>query len=96
MILTECVFVLARIALADREMFLRLVSAASQVGNFQQEKVWEAILDQFWRQVRNPPPCLLIASCVLFPYLSVRPPVRTAAPQARCSGNRIPCVNGSP
>ncbi|KIJ20291.1 hypothetical protein PAXINDRAFT_166384 [Paxillus involutus ATCC 200175] len=50
MILTECVFVLARIALADREMFLRLVSAASQVGNVQQEKVWEAILDQFWRQ----------------------------------------------
>ncbi|KIL00584.1 hypothetical protein PAXRUDRAFT_821482 [Paxillus rubicundulus Ve08.2h10] len=50
MILTECVFVLARIALADRAMFLRLVSAASQVGNVQEDKVWEAILDQFWRQ----------------------------------------------
>ncbi|KAF9226602.1 ARM repeat-containing protein [Gyrodon lividus] len=50
MILTECVFVMARIALADREMFLRLVSAAGQVGSVQEEKVLEAILDQFWRQ----------------------------------------------
>ncbi|KAG9317447.1 ARM repeat-containing protein [Chiua virens] len=48
--LTECVFVLARIALADREMFIRLVSAATQVDNTQEEKVWEVILDQFWRQ----------------------------------------------
>lgn len=49
--LTECVFVLARIALTDREMFIRLVSAAAQVENVHEEKVWEAILDQFWRQV---------------------------------------------
>ncbi|KAF9247341.1 ARM repeat-containing protein [Melanogaster broomeanus] len=49
-ILTECVFILARIALVDREMFLRLVSAAAQVGNVEELKVWEAILDQFWRQ----------------------------------------------
>ncbi|KAG8218630.1 ARM repeat-containing protein [Butyriboletus roseoflavus] len=48
--LTECVFVLARITLTDREMFVRLVSAAAQVENVQEEKVWEVILDQFWRQ----------------------------------------------
>jgi hypothetical protein len=48
--LTECVFVLARIALTDREMFIRLVSAAAQVENVHEEKVWEVILDQFWRQ----------------------------------------------
>ncbi|KAH0839916.1 ARM repeat-containing protein [Lanmaoa asiatica] len=48
--LTECVFVLARIALTDREMFIRLVSAAAQVENVQEEKVWEVILDHFWRQ----------------------------------------------
>lgn len=49
--LTECVFVLARIALTDREMFIRLVSAAAQIENVREEKVWEVILDQFWRQV---------------------------------------------
>ncbi|KIJ70097.1 hypothetical protein HYDPIDRAFT_178457 [Hydnomerulius pinastri MD-312] len=49
-ILMESVLVLARIALADRVMFMRLVSAAAQVGNVQESKVWEAILDQFWRQ----------------------------------------------
>ncbi|KAF8557000.1 ARM repeat-containing protein [Imleria badia] len=48
--LTECVFVLARIALTDREMFIRLVSAAAQVENVHEENVWEVILDQFWRQ----------------------------------------------
>jgi hypothetical protein len=52
--LTECVFVLARIALTDREMFIRLVSAAAQVENVHEEKVWEVILDQFWRQVSHP------------------------------------------
>ncbi|KAH7887621.1 ARM repeat-containing protein [Phlebopus sp. FC_14] len=49
-VLTECVFLLARIALTDREMFLRLVSAAAQVDNMPDAKVWEAILDHFWRQ----------------------------------------------
>ncbi|KAN0097466.1 Armadillo-type fold [Tylopilus felleus] len=48
--LTECVFVLARIALTDREMFIRLVSAAAQADNVHEEKIWEVILDQFWRQ----------------------------------------------
>ncbi|KAF8450539.1 ARM repeat-containing protein [Boletus edulis BED1] len=48
--LTECVFVLARIALIDREMFIRLVSLAAQVENVHEAKIWEIILDQFWRQ----------------------------------------------
>lgn len=67
--LTECVFVLARIALTDREMFIRLVSAAAQVENVHEEKVWEVILDQFWRQVsRSASP---VALRILFFYLSV-------------------------
>lgn len=37
--------------MADREMFLRLVSAAAQVSGVPEEKVWEPILDQYWRQV---------------------------------------------
>lgn len=52
--LTECVFVLSRIALTDRDMFTRLVSAAAQVENVREEQVWEVILDQFWRQVSSP------------------------------------------
>lgn len=58
--LTECVFVLARIALTDREMFIRLVSAAAQADNVHEEKIWEVILDQFWRQV----------SCSIFVHIS--------------------------
>lgn len=67
--LTECVFVLARIALTDREMFIRLVSAAAQVDNVHEEKVWEIILDQFWRQVLCS--ASLVALQILFIYLSV-------------------------
>lgn len=49
-LLTECIFVVARIAVADREMFPRLVSAAAQASGVPEEKVWEPILDQYWRQ----------------------------------------------
>ncbi|KIO12672.1 hypothetical protein M404DRAFT_959382 [Pisolithus tinctorius Marx 270] len=49
-VLTDCVFVLARIAVADHEMFLRLVSAAAQVSGVPEDKIWEPILDQYWRQ----------------------------------------------
>lgn len=67
--LTQCVFVLARITLTDREMFIRLVSAAAQVENVQEEKVWEVILDQFWRQVSGP--VSLVALWFIFFYPSV-------------------------
>lgn len=67
--LTECVFVLARIALTDREMFIRLVSAAAQVDNVHEAKVWEIILDQFWRQVLRS--VFLVALRILFICLSV-------------------------
>ncbi|KAI6047441.1 ARM repeat-containing protein [Pisolithus marmoratus] len=49
-VLTDCVFILARIAVADHEMFLRLVSAAAQVSGVPEDKIWEPILDQYWRQ----------------------------------------------
>lgn len=71
--LTECVFVLARITLTDREMFIRLVSAAAQVQNVREEKIWEVILDQFWRQVSGPVSCCtsnLIFSTCQFDHMS--------------------------
>lgn len=49
-VLTDCIFILARIAVADREMFLRLVSAAAHVSGVPEDKIWEPILDQYWRQ----------------------------------------------
>ncbi|KAI6134978.1 ARM repeat-containing protein [Pisolithus croceorrhizus] len=49
-VLTDCVFILARIAVADHEMFLRLVSAAAHVSGVPEDKIWEPILDQYWRQ----------------------------------------------
>lgn len=51
----------ARVAVADREMFLRLVSAAAQASGVPEEKVWEPILDQYWRQVRVLCDCLISA-----------------------------------
>lgn len=52
----------ARIAVADREMFPRLVSAAAQASGVPEEKVWEPILDQYWRQVRVPCDSLISSS----------------------------------
>lgn len=49
-VLTDCIFILARIAVADHEMFLRLVSAAAHVSGVPEDKIWEPILDQYWRQ----------------------------------------------
>lgn len=65
--LTECVFVFARIALTDREMFIRLVSAAPTVGSGREENVWEVIMDQFWRQVCGQSFC-----CISIPIFFTR------------------------
>ena len=50
--LTEYVYVLARIAIADRQLFLQLVSATATALNMSEEKVWEPILNQWWTRVR--------------------------------------------
>jgi hypothetical protein len=49
-LLTECIYLLARIALADRQMFLQLVSATAETMNLPEAKIWEAVLDHWWRQ----------------------------------------------
>ncbi|OAX44518.1 ARM repeat-containing protein [Rhizopogon vinicolor AM-OR11-026] len=49
-LLTECIYLLARIALADRQMFLQLVSATSQTTAVPETKVWETVMDHWWRQ----------------------------------------------
>lgn len=49
-LLAECIYLLARIALADRQMFLQLVLATAQTTNLPEAKIWEALLDHWWRQ----------------------------------------------
>ncbi|RDX55688.1 ARM repeat-containing protein [Lentinus brumalis] len=51
--LTEFVYVLARIAIADRQLFLQLVSATAAAQNMSEEKVWEPILNQWWTRFDN-------------------------------------------
>ncbi|KAH7931251.1 ARM repeat-containing protein [Leucogyrophana mollusca] len=48
--LTECVYLMSRIVLADCQMFLQLVSAAAQAKNVPEASLFEIILDQWWRQ----------------------------------------------
>lgn len=52
MVLTEYVYVLARVAVADRQLFIQLVSATAAAQNVKETLVWEAILNQWWNRVR--------------------------------------------
>lgn len=54
--LTDYVYVLARIAVADRQLFLQLVSAMAATQNVNESLIWEAILNQWWTRVRELPP----------------------------------------
>ena len=56
--LTEYVYVLARIAVADRQLFLQLVSATAAAQNVSEALVWEPILNQWWQRVRLLSPLL--------------------------------------
>ena len=51
-LLTEYVYVMARIALMDKQMFHQLVSAAAGPLGLTETQVWDHILDQWWRRVR--------------------------------------------
>ncbi|KAI0693596.1 ARM repeat-containing protein [Cytidiella melzeri] len=52
-LLTEYVYMLARIALADKDMFLQLVSAMASTTQTKEAELWEAILDQWWTRFDN-------------------------------------------
>ncbi|KAL1944202.1 hypothetical protein VTO73DRAFT_3387 [Trametes versicolor] len=53
MVLTEYVYVLARVAVADRQLFVQLVSATAAAQNVKETLVWEAILNQWWNRFDN-------------------------------------------
>ncbi|KAI0092637.1 armadillo-type protein [Irpex rosettiformis] len=52
-VLTEYVYVLARVAACDKNMFLQLVSAMSTTTQIKESELWEAILDQWWTRFDN-------------------------------------------
>lgn len=54
LVLTEYVYFLARIAIADRQLFLQLVSATAAALNLPEAQIWEPILNQWWTRVRLP------------------------------------------
>ncbi|KAI1796323.1 ARM repeat-containing protein [Ganoderma leucocontextum] len=52
LVLTEHIYLLARIAIADRQLFLQLVSATAAALNLTEAQIWEPILNQWWTRVR--------------------------------------------
>ncbi|KAH9846976.1 ARM repeat-containing protein [Lenzites betulinus] len=52
-VLAEYVYVIARIAVADRQLFLQLVSAMAAAQNVKEELIWEPILNQWWNRFDN-------------------------------------------
>ncbi|OCH87913.1 ARM repeat-containing protein [Obba rivulosa] len=53
MLLTEGVYVLARVAVADNGVFLNLMSATAVLQNIPESQIWEGILDQWWTRFDN-------------------------------------------
>ncbi|KZT71615.1 ARM repeat-containing protein [Daedalea quercina L-15889] len=52
-ILTEEVYVLARVAIANKQLFLQLMQATSQANNVPEPQIWEGVLDQWWTRFDN-------------------------------------------
>ncbi|OBZ76700.1 Importin-11 [Grifola frondosa] len=52
-VLTEYIFVLARIAMADKYLFVQLVSATARSQNMQESSLYESILDQWYTRFDN-------------------------------------------
>ncbi|TFY83956.1 hypothetical protein EWM64_g62 [Hericium alpestre] len=51
--LTHHIFILARIALADRNIFLQLMTVTATVHATPESQLWEGLLDQWWRRFDN-------------------------------------------
>ncbi|CCM04790.1 uncharacterized protein FIBRA_06983 [Fibroporia radiculosa] len=52
-LLTECIYLLARMAISDKQMFLQLMSATAQSQDIAETKLWEVALDQWWTRFDN-------------------------------------------
>ncbi|TFY59275.1 hypothetical protein EVJ58_g5888 [Rhodofomes roseus] len=52
-ILTEEIYVLARVAVANKQLFLQLMQATAQANNVPENQIWEGVLDQWWTRFDN-------------------------------------------
>ncbi|KAH9938596.1 ARM repeat-containing protein [Fomitopsis serialis] len=52
-ILTEEIYVLARVAVANKQLFLQLMQATAQAHNVSEAHIWEGVLDQWWTRFDN-------------------------------------------
>ncbi|EPT02714.1 hypothetical protein FOMPIDRAFT_1159700 [Fomitopsis schrenkii] len=52
-VLTEDVYVLARVAVANKQLFLTLMQATAQAHNVPETQIWEGVLDQWWTRFDN-------------------------------------------
>jgi hypothetical protein len=50
-ILTEHVYFLARLVMADRQIFLQLISVTASTQNKPESVLYEGLLDQWWTKV---------------------------------------------
>lgn len=46
---------MARIALTDKQMFIQLMSATVGTLRLSEAEIWQAVLDEWWRRVRDCP-----------------------------------------
>ena len=49
--LTELIYLFARMVMADRPIFVQLMSATTLVQNTTETKLYEGLLDQWWSKV---------------------------------------------
>ncbi|KAA1466319.1 ARM repeat-containing protein [Dentipellis sp. KUC8613] len=52
-ILTHHIYIMARMAVADKTIFLQLMSATSNSQGVPETQLWEGLLDQWWRRFDN-------------------------------------------
>lgn len=69
LVLTEHIYVFARIALSDPLVFNQLVAGVAPALKMPETQVFEGILDQWWSKVANPTARLFLV------YLTICSPV---------------------
>jgi hypothetical protein len=50
-VLTEYIYVFARIAMADTQLFAHLIAVSAPVIRKSETDLWDALMDQWWRKV---------------------------------------------
>lgn len=76
MLLTEYIYLFARIIMADRGMFIQLISATASSRNLTETYLYEGLLDQWWGRVGLVLVMFRTASDLYLPASSISPSVQ--------------------